>query len=232
MGLPQHYSQELPQRCLHLIETLWSASEEVGFPGQEHLGPLTTTFLLALATPIITLPVERLERHRQRAERGEEGYMDDRPLNPDLALAVDAALGERPLHQSPFFADHDWRFVSFAYEVGQNLAISFPEQMSAQLCQPEARDAAYDLPAKEWVSCLRNALAHCGVVYLDGEGYQSDGGRAEMLAFVSAQYPKGNMRLPPERLRVLRITESSFRAFLQSWVGWLHSSGLSDRLAA
>ena len=29
-------------------------------PGAEHLGPLTTTFLLAMATPMILLPLERV----------------------------------------------------------------------------------------------------------------------------------------------------------------------------
>ena len=56
MGQPGHFSQELPQRCLHLIDELYQHAEETFAPNDGHLGPLTTTFLLAMAIPIITLP--------------------------------------------------------------------------------------------------------------------------------------------------------------------------------
>lgn len=65
-------------------------------PGEPRLGPLTTTLLLAITTPNITLPVERIERHFGRAA----GYFGtgtsaEMPLNmpgqafqdEDIALA-------------------------------------------------------------------------------------------------------------------------------------------------
>lgn len=53
-----------------------------------------------------------------------------------------------------------------------------------------------------------------------------------MMGFVSAQYPKGNMRLPPERLISLRIIPLEYRATLEKWVCWVQRTGLSLSAAA
>lgn len=232
MGIPQHFSQELPERCLYLIEALLPAVSELGLPGKEYLGPLTTTFLLAMSTPIITLPIERLERHARKAKLGLEGYADDRPLSPELADAVDAALGVGPLEQSPFYSVGAWRFASAPYLVHQNIARSFPDDLCVALASDAALDGAKLMPASAWASCLRNSLAHGGVVYLDAEGRQSFGQPTEMLGFVSAQYPKGNLRQPPEHLLALRISRDDYLSFLRLWVEWLRSSRLALALAA
>jgi hypothetical protein len=228
MGIPPHYSQALPERCLHLIETLLPSVRGVCYPGEEYLGPLTTTFLLAMSTPMIALPIERIEKHRELAD---EAYMDERLFNPVLTKEVDQALGGRELKRSPFFEPDRWRFATMAYG-GQNLARHFPDDLSETLSRPEALRAASDMPANQWASCLRNALAHGGVCYLDSSGRQSFGQSAKMLAFVSAKYPKNDGRKPPEQLKILRITEEGYLSFVRLWVEWLRSSGLSHALAA
>ena len=226
MGIPANYSRELPERCLRLIEELLPNVQSVFLPGQEAIGPLTTTFLLALATPMIVLPIERVERHRAKCE----GYVDERPLDPALAQAIDEALGGKPFRKSPFFEPGQWRLGRIAHQSGQNLARYFPHDLAEQLAADEALTHAANMCASEWASCLRNALAHGGVAFLDANGFQTYGQRAERLAFISGKY--GEDRSTPEQLRVLSIEEGDFLSFLRRWVSWLAATGLSLDLAA
>src|SRR5262249_712735 len=158
-------------------------ARETRIPDHPFNGPMTTTFLIAMAMPILTLPMERVKRHRERAINGEQGYMDDRAFSPELAAAVDEALGGKPCASAPFFRKVHWRFHEHAYENGMNLACSFPSDVTEALNRDEAITAAHDMSAELWASCLRNALAHGGVTYLDQNGRHSFGADAEMIAF-------------------------------------------------
>lgn len=213
---------------MRLIEALLPTAGRVRMPGEKHLGPLTTTFLLALATPMILLPLERVRRHRDSAEGA---YINERPLEDNLALAIDEALGSSSLKNSPFFSEGHWRFAAMPYH-GENLAMNFPHQLEGALADPGSEYAASNMPAEQWSSCLRNALAHGGVFYLDEEGRQSFGGVAHSLAFVSARYPRGEGTQAPDQLRSLRIAEADFFTFLKNWTQWVSSTGLSQALAA
>ncbi len=237
MGAPEHYSQDLPDRCYQLITKLWDTVQVTFNDGEEHLGPMTTTFLLAMANPIIVLPIERIERHR-----GKEiaGYVNDRPLDHHLALEIDRVLGAPRFSHCPFFEPGQWRFTTVPFK-HQNFALRFPDDARDALDRQEALERAAQLQASEWAACLRNALAHGGVSYLDGDGYARQGVPVEMLAFVSATYPKHpighplagyrDTSKPPVELKVLRITEAGFFRFLGRWVDWLKASGLSSSLA-
>lgn len=237
MGIPTHYSQDLPDRCYQLITKLWPAVNDTYADGQEHLGPLTTTFLLAMANPIIVLPIERIERHKGK---GVGGYVNDRPLNGHLALEVDRVLGAARFEQCPFFEEGQWRLATIAFD-HQNFALEFPHELRVALDQSAALGAAATLQASQWASCLRNAISHGGVSYLDAYGCADHSGKTEMLAFVSATYPKypkghalegrRDTSQPPLKLMVLRITERGFCTFLTLWVNWLKASGLSRALA-
>ncbi len=234
MGVPYHTSQDVPGRCLWLIESLFSKVQTVTAPHEADLGPLDTTFLFAMSTLIFTLPIERLERNRRKEEAGEQGYMDDRPLNPASAKEVDEVLGsdETSFRTSPFYVKGVWRFASIDYSPGHNLAVEFPEQLANLLSADDALHAADDLSARVWMNCLRNALAHGGIVYLNADGRQARGEPTRMMGFVSAVYPNGNMRMPPERLISLRTTPDGYRATLQRWVRWVQKTGLSLPIAA
>lgn len=237
MGNPSHYSQDLPDRCLQLITKLWPTVQETYVDGQEHLGPLTTTFLLAMANPIIVLPIERIERHRGK-EIG--GYVNDRPLDEQLAREVDRTLGAARFADCRFFEVGQWRFATTPFE-HQNFALAFPDDLRSQLDRDEALQAAAALQASQWASCLRNAISHGGVSYLDEYGRADHSNKTAMLAFVSATYPKfpkghafegrRDTSQLPVALNALRITEQGFCAFLTSWVDWLKVSGLSRSLA-
>lgn len=198
---------------------------------------MTTTFLLAMANPIIVLPIERIERHRGK-EVG--GYVNDRPLDGYLAKEVDRILGAARFADCPFFEEGQWRFSTVPFK-HQNFALEFPHDIREALERPEALVAAASLQASQWASCLRNAISHGGVSYLDAHGCANHNAKAEMLAFVSAtypKYPKGHVlegrrdtSQPPLELKVLRVKEAGFCTFLTQWVDWLKTSGLSHALA-
>lgn len=227
LGIPQQYSVQLPQRCLRLIETLLPTARDVRMPGEEDAGPLVTTFILAMSTPVLTLPIERVERHHGA---NAEGYVDDRHLSPAVAEAVAANLGGSPLRKSKFFQHNMWRFAALPYREGLNFARHFPRDLVEALESASALEAAARMPASKWASCLRNALAHGGVVYLDAEGRQSHGQPTEHLAFVSGKPTEDRSSF--EEIRVLRISRDDYIGFVQHWVGWLEQSGLSFELAA
>ena len=57
MGLPNHYSRDIVIRCESLIRHLLPKIEQ-GLPDDVRFGgPLRTTFLLAMATPMIVLGI-------------------------------------------------------------------------------------------------------------------------------------------------------------------------------
>ena len=226
MGIPQQYSVQLPQRCLRLIDALLPTARDVRMPGEEDAGPLVTTFILAMSTPVLTLPIERVERHRGREI---EGYVDDRHLSAGVLEAVESNLGGHPFRRSKFFREGVWRFATIPYEAGLNFARHVPDELVLKLGSPSSLLDAARMPAAQWASCLRNALAHGGVVYLDAQGQQSHGQPTEYLGFVSG---KPNDDGSFDELRVLRIGREEYIDFVRLRVHWLEKSGLSFELSA
>lgn len=79
MGRPAHYSIDVVARCQVLIDRLLPTVAR-GQRGDEFFGgPLTTTFLLSMAIPMINLPVERLLKPAQN----NAGVADDTDLPPE-----------------------------------------------------------------------------------------------------------------------------------------------------
>jgi len=230
MGIPQCYSRDLPERCMRLIDCLSDQVRHIEMPGEECLGPLSTTFLLALATPAILFPLERINAVRNREG---EAYINERPLDGSLTSKIDNAFKGK-LQGAPFFEEGVWRFAKAPFN-GDNLSTSFPSDLESGLNSPQSIQDAADMQGDQWASCIRNSLAHGGVIYLDSSGRQSFGSRVACLAFVSAKYPEqscSRSRSAPERINALRISENDFREFLRSWTDWLTNTGLSQALAA
>jgi hypothetical protein len=92
VGNPLHYSLELPQRCLQLIEELWPHVERTRQKDRPDLGSLSTTFLISMSMPIINLPIERLERQSL--------YADDSHINPKMTRAIKTILGSQELQKA------------------------------------------------------------------------------------------------------------------------------------
>ena len=218
MGRPQHYSLEIASRCQRLIEQL---NDKVG--DDRHLvdewgGPLRTTFLLAMSTPMLVLPMERL--FRPVFNKG--GVANDAELDPVLAERVHDIFDQgRIFGNAPFFAAETWAYAD-AVAIFP-VAKAWPPEIFDQLARPEAMAAAAEAPAADVLECLRNALAHGGIAYLDAKGRQTDDA-TNMLAFASNTRDR-------KRLRLLRISVDGYQKFLHAWSAWLGERQVETSLA-
>jgi hypothetical protein len=209
-------------------ELLPAAGRTFVDPATREMGGLSSTFLLSMAGPIVTLPIERIERHLQKTAR--EGYADDRNLNPTLSSALKDMLGGGRFGRAPFFAPGQWSFAEWSPD--QNIADGLPDNLCSELSSGDAFVRASKLETSRWCSCLRNAFAHGGIAYLNDEGTSSyDGGPVKMFCFISGKYAaRGDDA--PVALNCLRIREEHFLDFLKRWVNWLEDSSALTALAA
>ncbi|MER8966666.1 hypothetical protein NKI25_13185 [Mesorhizobium sp. M0808] len=235
MGIPQHYSHMLPVRCSELVKTLYPLVKADQRQADRHGGPLGTTLLLALATPMIVLPAERI----LQALDGNPGYSDETGIDPVLTKAVRSECDKR-LKETSFFEGLGWTSVSgwAMFDLGKRL----PPDLAEELRSAAAQNAAGNLEVRAFFSRLRNGLSHGGIMYLDSKGESSEA-EAEMLAFVSGKRgtkqplcrdgtSKCAYAGPPiESLNILRISESGFREFLMRWATWLENSGAARGLS-
>jgi hypothetical protein len=185
-----------------------------GLPEDDRFGgALTNTFLLALATPMIVLPIERIFKpsNPRAAQAG-----DDRQLDVRLARDVENVLGpESTFGAAPFAATGGWSYVG-GYPPF-NIAKPWPEDLLRALGAPDAFYNADSALARRVVCNLRNALAHGGVAYLDEDGRQTDS-LAAMMAFAGAIKDRQGRLIG---LNILRIGCEDFYSFLMAWADWL-----------
>lgn len=220
--IPEHYSRDIAQRCQYLIRHLLSVVRK-GLPDDaKYGGPLGTTFLLALATPMIMLPVERIFKP---ANPNRAYAADDRELDPELAQEIGNVLGpQSAFGAASFFSAGRWSYVQ-GYRPF-NLANAWPRDLLDSLATQEAFSSAERALAWRVLCDLRNALAHGGIAYLDANGHQT-GGEAAMFAFAGT---KLNRQGRIAGLNILRISEEDFRAFLMKWADWLAASPVQQVL--
>jgi hypothetical protein len=211
--IPEHYSRDIVQRCGRLIDTLLPVVK--GGSANDFGGPLSTTLLLALGTPMIVLPCERILQTNRVG--------NDRHVDPDFADGIHAVLGNgTTFADAPFGGGERWSYVSDWPRF--NIAQSWPHDLLHSLAEPQAVASANSTPARQVITDLRNALAHGGVIYLDVKGQQS-GDEAAMLAFVGTVHNG-----PSSPFNILRISEEGFQSFLQSWANWLVKCGVQSIL--
>lgn len=223
MGRPAHYSLDIVSRCRDLIEELEPIVKAGLKVDGKHGGPLTTTFLLAMATPMVGLPIERIFK----AKEGEL-VADDSDLNEGLTDEVHRVMnGKLKFEDAPFSKGLDWQLLQNVKPF--NIATWEGNEYFAALTQADARVTASRMPADFMLRHLRNALAHGGIVYLDGNGYLSDQ-KAEILGFVSAR--KDHKTQKVIGLHISRVSEADFRRFLLAWADWISKSGMSNLLSA
>lgn len=209
MSRPQHFSRDLQTRCLHLIRELGpvvAKGERAGPFG----GPLTTTFLLAMAMPMLVLPFERIvQPATQRRAHG-----DDRDLDAGLTKRMLGGLGG-PFKDMPFYEGGAWSLVDTTEAF--NTAGELPAGLAAALSEQASFDRAANERAFDFLEALRHSLAHGGVMYLDRTGNTSrDEDPVAMMAFVSVAYPNDL-----KHLRVIRVDEGSLKNFLAAWAKWV-----------
>jgi hypothetical protein len=221
MTAPNHYSREIAQRCQNLIQQLLPIINE-GLPNDAQFGgPLRTTFLLAMATPMIVLPIERIFKPE---DANAAHAANDGELDATLADAVAGVLGgERPFRNAPFAANVKWSYMHDCRPF--NIAGDWPHEVLEALGRQEAIDAARNAPASRILLDLRNALAHGGVTYLDDDGRNTHG-QAAMFAFAGARTRNRQI----VGLNILRVHEEDFRVFLAAWAEWLTRTPVRNAL--
>lgn len=216
--IPEHYARDIVERCETLIESLLPVVMQD--PGRRFGGPLGTTFLVAMSTPMILLPIERM----LKPAVNRDSVADDRTVDESLGKAVTETLSTRATFgDTPFGRAGAWSYVG-----GQtpfNLAGGIPGELLERLSEDESSRAALNTPAVRVLTDLRNALAHGGIAYLDERGRQTDG-QAAMLAFVGAVMKGGRIT----GVNVLRIGERDYRQFLAGWASWLRLAGVTAAL--
>jgi hypothetical protein len=94
--IPEHYARDIVERCETLIEFLLPVVMQD--PARRFGGPLGTTFLVAMSTPMILLPIERM----LKPAANRDSVADDRTVDESLGKAVTetlsatATLGDTP----------------------------------------------------------------------------------------------------------------------------------------
>lgn len=215
--IPEHYARDIVQRCDSLITSLMPVVQRDVDP--RFGGPLGTTFLVAMSSPMILLPVERMLK-----PIGRDAVADDRVVDPELGKAVADVLSETTrFGDAPFAREGAWRYV--AGHRPFNVAKGIPRELLQALSEQQAIKDAMDAPAARIVIDLRNALAHGGVAYLDDAGHQTDS-QAAMLAFVGSVMKKGRIT----GVNILRVHEHDYREFLAAWASWLRQAGVTAAL--
>lgn len=128
---PDHYSRDIPGRCEQLLRELLPVVDgAAASPGQS----LRTTLLLAMATPMVVLPVERLAK---RVRYGDAGVANDLELDVELGERISEVLKPgSPFQEAPFFVPGHWSYV--AAEKPFNVAGPWRGGLLEELSEPAA----------------------------------------------------------------------------------------------
>ncbi|WP_395175454.1 hypothetical protein [Roseibium alexandrii] len=207
MGNPTQFSREIPRRAQKLISDLYDNLPD----SQPNNGlKLKATFLLAVATPIITLPFERMAR--PKAHLGSEAFSE----------IIRKAINSKTKVENASFYAGCWRY--YKLEKGDafpRFAVEgFSQKIVQSLATADALLAAKELKSDVFCANLRNALSHGSVFYLDENGNTGENIRVNRFAFVSTDRARN-----PQALHIQSITLAGFRVFLEKWVAWLQTPG-------
>lgn len=227
MGIPQHFSLELPQRCQQLISELY---ENVPTSKDSRPAPfkLKATFLLAISMPMINLPLERIEKYLDGKPNPPAGHMNDAIRNRHAAKAIKSVVDNTiKLQKAPFFVAGAWRYCElpkgtrFPDLAGRGL----PQDIATTL-NDKAAEAGPLITTQLFCSILRNSLAHGGILFLNEQGQSTSEDPVQKFAFVTT-----NRMRNPNALHFLRVGMKDYREFLAKWAKWLEDSGLQKDLS-
>jgi hypothetical protein len=108
LGRPTHYSVEIAARCQNLIELLVDQAGTDPETVARWRGPLRTTFLLAMSTPMLVLPMERLFKPLLR----KAGVADDSGLDKAVGDQVlKTFVDGRPFKDADFYEEQAWSYI-------------------------------------------------------------------------------------------------------------------------
>lgn len=215
MGNPQNFSLDVPSRCQMLLDDLWPTVSKKGEDGSL---PLNASFLLAISTPMVNLPIERI----WKTQNGRAvGHLNDSVLNAGLAQAIKKGIGNSPVAQAPFYAPDVWRY----HYLPKSAALpdlsrqGLPAAVETALNSNQASTDAGAQTTETFCSILRNGLAHGGILYLDKSGSMVVRQPVQMFCFVSTKQKDRAVI----GLHFLRVGMKDYRAFLALWTKWLRN---------
>lgn len=213
MGTPQNFSLDVSRRCQMLLEQLWPT---VSNRADGKSLPLNASFLLAISTPMVNLPMERIWKPQNgRAV----GHINDSALDASLAQAIKKGIGTTSVSQAPFYKTGAWRY-HYMQMVGALPDLSrqgLPNAIHSALASEQAVKDAEVQTTETFCSILRNGLAHGGILYLNKDGHTVEGAPVQMFCFVSTKQNKGAV----VGLHFLRVGMKDYRSFLALWSNWL-----------
>lgn len=225
MGSPENYSLDIPRRCQMLIDELWA---EVSRKRASGVLPLNASFLLAISTPMVNLPIERIWKPQMNRA---VGHLNDAVLNPRLAATIRKGIGSDVVANADFYRPGKWHYHYLPKggvlpDLPQH---GLPKPVEAALASPGADQAAGALSTATFCTILRNGLAHGGILYLDKEGQTTRNAPVQKFCFVSTKQSRPN---GIEGLHFLRVGMKDYRTFLQLWTNWLYASATRLKVPA
>lgn len=212
--IPSVFTYDFAARCVCLIDGLDEYARQISEP-RFGSGPLTTTFAVTMAMPLIIVPIERLGTYRGAAKHDQKSL-------PKMYERLTTEL-ERPFSKVPFRGGGQWSLMSVPGQVRGPEDWRECQERSGGIFSPELCTAVDELPALRVLNGLRCALAHGSIAYLDSRGRYSPGEEAKTIALFANDY---GARL----VRIYSVRQDDFLDFLRSWAEFLTeiSEGAED----
>ncbi|WP_144378981.1 hypothetical protein [Mesorhizobium amorphae] len=226
MGNPQNFGIDIPRRCHILLDKLWPSVSK----GGEGRGlPLNASFLLAISTPMVNLPIERIWKPQNG---GSVGHINDSVLDGSLARAIKKEIGQNELSQAVFFQKNSWRyrFLPKGDALPDLSKHGLPNEVHLALKTDLALADAASLATATFCGILRNGLAHGGILYLDANGQTTEGQPVQKFCFVSTKLHSKTRAVVG--LHFLQIGMKDYRSFLALWADWLQKASMPSLATA
>lgn len=201
------FTYDFARRCRALLHDLEPVARTTHAP--ETGGPLTTTFAIAMAMPLIVVPIERLGTYNRAA-----GH--DRSRLPTMYGKLDAELA-KPFSAAKFRGGAAWALVTCPEPVNGPSDWQGRVVSAGGLFADVHRQAIDDTLGKEVLNGLRCALAHGSVAYLDRDGKYTPGAEAEVVALFATKREKDR----PPVVQIYAVHQDHFLTFLDDWACFL-----------
>ena len=216
VGNPQNFSLDIPQRCQVLIDALWPEVSKKRGSGSH---PLNASFLLAISTPMINLPIERIWKPQMNRA---VGHLNDTVLDAHFAANIRRGISSNAVAGTEFYRPNAWRYhyLPKGASLPDLSQHGLPKPVEVALGSAAASKAARALTTEMFCNILRNGLAHGGILYLDATGQTTHSSPVRMFCFVST---KQRHRVI-EGLHFLRVSIKDYRTFLELWTKWWNKS--------
>ncbi len=212
MGVPAHYASELPKRLGFLVDKIYPIVKG-GIDGDQIFGgQLGTTFLLAMATPMLVLPIERIVRSANGLRVMGNDLISNAAIGAGLAKAF--ATGQSFGKLNIAVDATGWSYLENRPRF--DIANAWSDELLAEFDQEQARTAARDADAAKILKVVRDALSHGGITYLNANGRHVVDGEVSMIVFSAHVGRSGNT------YNLVRVTEVAFHSFLIAWANWLN----------